>query len=230
MPRRALVVDDEPAVCQMIQDVMNSAGMSVLALTNSSEAAEYLRGEKFDVVLLDMRMPAPDGIEVARQARGSGFNHMTPIIMISDDQQLSAVSEGFQAGARFFLYKPVDRARLLYLIRASRGAIEQEQRRFQRIKHRAKVRLTSEKMEVMGETLDISLNGMLVEAARCIPRGTMVEVSLTLFPGTKPIEGSGLVMRTTDEKQMGIELNPLSRTESSRLQEFLLPLIAEEWP
>lgn len=228
MIRRALVVDDEPIVCQMIQDVMNSTGMSVLALTKSSEAADHLRDEKFDVVLLDMRMPAPDGIEVTRQTRGSGFNRLTPIIMLSDDQNLSAVSEGFQAGASFFLYKPIDKGRLLHLIRATRGAIEQEKRRFRRVAHRAKVELVSDKIRMQGETVNISLNGLLVEADSCLPRGSMVDVSLELSPGTKPIEGAGLVMRTVDEKQMGIEYNLLSRAESSRLQEFLLPLITNE--
>jgi DNA-binding response OmpR family regulator len=225
MQRRALVVDDEPAVCQLIQDVMNSAGINVLALTRSADAVSYLRDEKFDVVLLDLRMPPPDGIEVARQMRGSGFNRMTPIIMISDDQHLSAVSEGFDAGANFFLYKPIDKGRLLHLIRATRGAIEHEKRRFRRIRHRARVRLTSDNLELQGETVDISLNGMLVEAARCVPPGSMVEVSLELSPGSKPIVGLGLVMRTMGENQMGIEFNRLSRTESSRLQGFLLPLI-----
>jgi len=228
MRRRALVVDDEPAVCQLIHEVMNSVGMNVLALTESAEAAKYLRDEKFEVVLLDLRMPAPDGIEVARQTRGSGFNRMTPIIMISDDQNLSAVSEGFDAGANFFLYKPIDKGRLLHLIRATRGAIEHEKRRFRRVRHRAPVRLTWDKMEVQGETVDISLNGMLVKAARCVPSGSMVEVNLELSPGSKPIVGPATVMRTMGENQMGIEFTQLNKIESSRLQEFLLPLVTRD--
>ena len=228
MRRRALVVDDEPAVCQLIHEVMNSVGMNVLALTESAEAAKYLRDEKFEVVLLDLRMPAPDGIEVARQTRGSGFNRMTPIIMISDDQNLSAVSEGFDAGANFFLYKPIDKGRLLHLIRATRGAIEHEKRRFRRVRHRAPVRLTWDKMEVQGETVDISLNGMLVKAARCVPSGSMVEVNLELSPGSKPIVGPAAVMRTMGENQMGIEFTQLNKIESSRLQEFLLPLVTRD--
>jgi len=228
MRRRALVVDDEPAVCQLIHEVMNSVGMNVLALTESAEAAKYLRDEKFEVVLLDLRMPAPDGIEVARQTRGSGFNRMTPIIMISDDQNLSAVSEGFDAGANFFLYKPIDKGRLLHLIRATRGAIEHEKRRFRRVRHRAPVRLTWDKMEVQGETVDISLNGMLVKAARCVPSGSMVEVNLELSPGSKPIVGPAAVMRTMGENQMGIEFTQLNKIESSRLREFLLPLVTRD--
>jgi two-component system response regulator CpxR len=228
MQRRALVVDDDPAVCKMIHDVMNSVGMNVLALTKSADAANYLRDEKFDVVLLDMRMPAPDGTEVARQARGSGFNRMTPIIMISDDQNLSAVMEGFDAGANFFLYKPIDKGRLLHLIRATRGAIKHEQQRFRRVRHRATVRLTSDEMELHGETVDISLNGMLVEAVRCVPSGSMVEVNLELSPGSKPIVGPAMVMRTMGETQMGIEFSQLNKTDSGRLQEFLSPFIDKD--
>lgn len=164
---------------------------------------------------------------MARQTRGSGFNGKTPIIMISDDQHLSAVSEGFEAGASFFLYKPIDKGRLLQLIRASQGAIEQEKRRFRRIKHCAKVHLTSNRLEFDGETVDISMNGMLVKAAQCVPAGSAVGVKLDLMPGSKPFVGSGSVMRTFGENQMGIEFNLLSRAENGRLQELLLPLIIQ---
>ena len=68
MPRRALIVDDEPAVCQLIQGVLSSSGLDSLTLTKSADATGYLRDEKFDVVLLDFSMPAPSGIELAQQA------------------------------------------------------------------------------------------------------------------------------------------------------------------
>jgi PleD family two-component response regulator len=52
---------------------------------------------KFDVVLLDLHMPSPDGIELARQMRRTESNRVTPIILISDDQRPSAMSIGFEA-------------------------------------------------------------------------------------------------------------------------------------
>jgi hypothetical protein len=58
----------------------------------------------------------------------------------------------------------------------------------------------------------------------------MVEVNLQLSPGNKPIVGPGMVKRTMGENQMGIEFSPLNKTESSRLQEFLLPLIDQDEP
>ena len=227
MPRRALIVDDEPAVCQLIQGVLGSSGMDSLSLTKSADAAGYLQDEKFDVVLLDFAMPAPSGIELAQQARGSGFNQKTPIIMISDDQRPSAVSEGFDAGASFFLYKPIDITRLQRLIRVTQGAVEQEKRRFRRVKIRSKVRLGSEQGDIDCETVDLSLNGMMVHSQRTVPVGSHVRVSLEMPNGAKPILGTGSVMRSMGQHEMGIQFNLLRTDESGRLQEFLLPLIIE---
>jgi DNA-binding response OmpR family regulator len=227
MPRRALIVDDEPAVCQLIQGVLTSSGLDSLTLTKSADAAGYLRDEKFDVVLLDFAMPSPSGIELAQQARGSGFNQRTPIIMISDDQRPSAVSVGFDAGASFFLYKPIDMTRLQRLIRVTQGAVEQEKRRFRRVRVRSKVRLTSAHGELDCETIDLSLNGMMVQSPRTVPAGSRIRLTLDMPNGAKPLLGTGAVMRTVGEHQMGIQFNLLRTDESGRLQEFLLPLIIE---
>ena len=106
--KRALVVDDDPAACELIRDVLSGAGLQVAAQANGEAALELLRTEKFAVLLFDLRMPQPDGIALARLARAPGLNKMTPIILLSDDQSTAAVSEGFAAGASFFLYKPID--------------------------------------------------------------------------------------------------------------------------
>src|SRR5712664_4851958 len=99
MQRRGLVVDDEQVVCELIGKVLHSAGMEALTLTRSSEAPEIIDEGKFDMVFLDLHMPSPDGIELARQMRRTESNRLTPIILISDDQRPSAMSIGFEAGA-----------------------------------------------------------------------------------------------------------------------------------
>ena len=130
-------------------------------------------------------MPALDGIDLTRQVRGSGFNQMTPVIVVSEDQQTAAVSQAFEAGANFFLYKPVDKKRLLQLIRATQGSIENERRRFRRVPCRLKVRLTSDTAEVFGETVDVSLDGILVRAASSIPARSRVGVAVALIRLTR---------------------------------------------
>jgi CheY-like chemotaxis protein len=228
MQRRALVVDDDAAVCEFIRGVLGATGVEVLTLTNSAEAVAHMEREKFAVALFDLRMPSPDGAELTRISRAPGINQMTPIILVSDDQNLSAVSEGFSAGASFFLYKPIDKSRLLHLIGATQGAIEQEKRRFRRVELRSRVQLGFEHQEWEFETVDISLNGMLVAGPGSVPAGTTVRVNLHLAPDMKPIVGLGSVARVLGANQMGIQLNQLTMAESGRLQDFLLPLILQD--
>ncbi|MGH9716343.1 MAG: response regulator [Candidatus Acidiferrales bacterium] len=228
MRERALVVDDDRSVGDLARELLSATGVESLVLTDSAKAAKSLQEEKFAMVLLDLRMPPPDGIALVRQLRASGLNHMTPVILLSEDQSPSAVSEGFRAGASFFLYKPLDRSRLLKLITATHGAVEHERRRFRRVPLRSRVRLIVDRTEWEAETIDLSLNGMLVQAVSSIPAGSPVHVSLFVQPGQQPINGSGLVRRVLGGNRMGIQLNELVQAERRRLQEFLLPLIQEE--
>ena len=230
METRVLVVDDDAASCDFMKEVLiHATGMEVLALTESKAAAPLIADEKFAVILVDLQMPSPDGLELSRIARKNGVNQMTPIIMVSDDQSTSAISHGFAAGAHFFLYKPIDKARLLRLVRATAGAIEHERRRFRRVPLQARVRLQYDHSESEGETIDVSLNGMLVKMRAPLPSPLPVRVSL-YAPNNAgmPITGSGSVVRALSGNRFGIQLNRLAPTESSRLQEFLLPMIAQD--
>lgn len=228
MQRRGLIVDDEQVVCELIGKVLNSTGMEALTLTRSSEAPEILDEGKFDMVFLDLHMPAPDGIDLARQMRNSRFNRMTPIVMISDDQRPSALSVGFAAGASFFLYKPIDKDRLLKFVRATQGAMEHERRRTRRVPIQSKVRLKIGDEELVGETGDVSMSGLLVRAARVAPVGSSLRMSLQLSHRMRPMSASGSVVRILGGTQMGIRLHQLTFSDSERLQEFLLPLIPTE--
>lgn len=228
MQRRALVVDDEPATCELIQKVLYAAGVDALTLTRSGQAARYLEEGKFDLVFFDLHMSPPDGIDLSREMRRTGSNRSTPIILISDDQRPSAMSQGFQAGASFFLYKPIDKERLLKLVRATRGRADHERRQTRRVALHSRVRLRCGFEEINGETVDVSMNGILVRASKTIPAGSSVQVSMELAPRTKPLTGSGSVARIAGANQMGIHFDNLSLGESERLQEFLLPMIPPE--
>ncbi len=226
VPSRVLVVEDDPIVCAFIQEVLSSAEMEAHALTDSTQAAARLREEKFDAVFLDVRMPPPDGIELARQMRTSGLNRATPIVIITGEEDRGVMTRAFQAGANFFLYKPVDRTRLLQLIRVTQGSIQHERRRFRRVKVSCKVSIESGQDRLNGRTLDLSLNGMLVQVTRVLPVGSLVHVSLELSPATSSVRAAARVVRVVGDDCMGLQLENAGMAESERLQEFLLPLIS----
>jgi PleD family two-component response regulator len=88
-------------------------------------------------------MPAPDGAALARQIRASRVNASTVIVMITGEQDRKVMGRAFEAGVEFFLFKPVERNKLLKLIRATEGSIERELRRFTRVRLRSRVSLES---------------------------------------------------------------------------------------
>jgi len=224
--KRALIINDEPTLCTLIQDVLESADTEAVVLGESVHAEEHYHAEKFDVIFIGLSGPA-DGIELVKKIRKSGFNWKTPIIVISDDPSPGALPEGFAAGATFLVYKPIDRAHLNRLIRVTHGTIEHEIRRFRRVPVNVKVRVRSGSTELAGETLDLSLNGALISAPQTFPRGAAVEVSLYLSGEMNPIIGRGRVVRILNENQMAILLDYLPREGNGRLQEYLLPKIEE---
>src|ERR1051325_5616993 len=225
--RRVLIVDDEQAICELIEKTVSTAGMDALVLNNSSQAARALSAAKFDLVFLDFHMTAPDGVELARQVRQTRSNRMTPVVLISDDQRPSVVSVGFEAGASFMLYKPIDKERLQKILRATQTTVERERRRTRRVPVQNRVQLRSGAEQIEGETIDMSLSGMLVRAQRALAPGTRLHLSLHLSPGTKPLAGLGTVARLTSRNYMGIHLEQVDSKESERLEEFLLPLIPD---
>lgn len=230
MRTKVLIVDNESAMCQLMEAVLSSAGIEVETLTSSSAAAERLQQEKFDAVFLDVRMPSPDGFALSRQMRAAGFNLKTPIIMMTAGNDPAAMRQGFEAGASFFLFKPIDRGRLMRVLRATQGTIQRERRRFQRVAVRCKVAIHSDQKKLEGVTLDLSLNGLLALTTLALPVGSRGEVSLELAPDGPPVRAGGRVARVLGEDRMGIELDHISLAHSERLQEFLLPLIIEQCP
>jgi CheY-like chemotaxis protein len=172
-----------------------------------------------------MRMPPPDGAELARQVRATRVNASTVIVMITGEEDRTVMRRAFEAGVECFLFKPVERNKLLKLIRATEGPIERERRRFTRIRQRCKVSMESDKGRLEGTTLDLSLGGVLVQPDRTFPLNTLVRVSLELEAGTPPLRSDARVVRTVGTDCTGIQFERLGADESRRLQAFLLPLI-----
>jgi DNA-binding response OmpR family regulator len=224
---RALVVEDDPAMSVIIKAALGAAEIEPVILVTSAEALATFQHEKFDVILVDASGPTGQGGILAREIRKSGFNRSTPIIMISDDQRPAAVSEGFEAGASFFVYKPLDKARLMRLIRVTQGTIENEKRRFRRVAVRTAVRIQCAGRSAEGETIDLSLNGALVRTSSVFAPGSKVEAVFDLLPGTDPVAGRGSVTRIEEGNRMGIRFEGWPAAESGRLQEYLLHLIPE---
>jgi CheY-like chemotaxis protein len=224
VPQHALVVDDDLDTCKVIRAILRSADIEALISADSVHALELLRNQKFDAVFLDVNMPHPDGIELTRLIRASGRNQKTPVIIVTGEENPSVLGRGFEAGANFFLFKPINKESLLNLAHATHSAVQSEKRRYQRVVVSCKVQVLLDRDVIEGETIDASLNGLLVRAARTFAVGSHVSIRLFLSPGTRPIATGGTIVRLAGP-HMGIHLENIGNDASRRLQDFLLPLM-----
>jgi CheY-like chemotaxis protein len=220
-----LVVDDDAASCELISELLRSAGFEANPLTSSSEAAGRLSDEKFHAVFLDMRMPPPDGLELARHVRHSRINAPAVIVMITGENDHTLMKRAFEIGVQFFLFKPVERNKLLKLIRVAEHSIEQERRRFTRVPLQLPVSLQANDKQLEGVTVDISFDGMLVHSYLVFPAGTHIKLSLDLQNGSKSLQLEARVLRALGTERMAVQFKSANAAERTRLQEFLLPLI-----
>lgn len=113
-----LIVEDIIANQEIIRSLLEPAGCSVSAANNGKEALELLKGQIFDVVLMDIRMPILDGIETTEAIRKQAGPHQNvPIIALTADASAENNAQCLAAGADVFLTKPVIVSELFASIR-----------------------------------------------------------------------------------------------------------------
>ena len=110
-----LAVDDDPSVRQMIVDYLGDNEMRVTAIASGREIADVMARETIDLLVLDLRLPGEDGMQIARRLREeSGL----PIIMLTGRKDEADRVMGLELGADDYLTKPFSPRELLARIRA----------------------------------------------------------------------------------------------------------------
>ncbi len=107
-----LVVDDEPAIRQVLAAAISKAGYPVDTAGSAAEALAKIDATPFDVVLSDVFMPVTDGIELIRQARARG--HAATFIMVTAFASVDSAIEAIRAGAWDYITKPVRNEEILH--------------------------------------------------------------------------------------------------------------------
>jgi CheY-like chemotaxis protein len=108
-----LVIDDDPAVHEVVQRTLGREGFSVLGATSGAEGIATARAIRPAVILLDVMMPGQDGWQVLRALKGDATLADTPVVMatVLDERPLAE-----SLGAADYLIKPIDRDELRRVI------------------------------------------------------------------------------------------------------------------
>lgn len=113
-----LIVEDEPAIREMVAMALERADFSVVQASNAAEAEQRLADGLPDLIVLDWMMPGVSGIELARRLRRDDYTRQVPIIMLTARGEEDDLVRGFDAGADDYLTKPFSPRELIARIRA----------------------------------------------------------------------------------------------------------------
>ena len=109
---QVLVVDDEPAIRQVLSASIAKAGHTVDTAASAAEALARMETVPYDVVLSDVFMPITDGIELLKQARSRG--HAATFIMVTAFASVDSAIDAIRAGAWDYITKPVRHEEILH--------------------------------------------------------------------------------------------------------------------
>ena len=107
-----LVVDDEPAIRQVLVSHLRKAGYAVEQAGDGETAMEKLSNGDVDIALCDIKLPGMSGIDVLRQARVSGID--TAFIMMTAFASVDTAIEAIKAGAADYMIKPLNNEELMH--------------------------------------------------------------------------------------------------------------------
>ncbi len=111
-----LVVDDEPDIRELVQEILQDEGYEVEIAENGQQAREMVQKRTPDLVLLDIWMPDIDGISLLKEWYESDDTSRFPVIMMSGHGTVETAVEATRLGAYDFLEKPLSLAKLLLTV------------------------------------------------------------------------------------------------------------------
>jgi DNA-binding NtrC family response regulator len=143
--RQILVVDDEPDIRNLVQEILEDEGFSVNVAENATEARQEIESFKPDLILLDIWMPDVDGITLLKEWKEN--DHVAaPVIMMSGHGNVETAVEATRHGAYDFIEKPLSISKLLLTIKHAFETTSLKQENLQ-LHH-----ISSSKLEPIGKS------------------------------------------------------------------------------
>jgi len=181
MPKsRILVIDDEAAIRDSLKMTLEYEGYEVLGAATGQEGLALAEREAPDLVLLDVKMPGMDGIEVLDRLRS--MNEALPVVVVSGHGSISTAVEATKKGAFDFIEKPFASDRVLVSLR---NALDHRQLRDE---NRSLKKAVEVRHQMVGEST--ALKDVMASVARAAPTNATV-----LIQGESGV-GKELVART----------------------------------
>jgi two-component system cell cycle response regulator DivK len=117
MKKRILVVEDQDDNRRIMRDLLTSAGFDLIEATNGEEGVRMAKGDRPDLILMDIQMPVLDGYAATRRIKALPELRDTPIIVVTSYALSGDDVKAREAGADDYVSKPFSPRELLAKIR-----------------------------------------------------------------------------------------------------------------
>lgn len=105
---KILVVEDHPLNLQLVRDLLENAGFDVLHASTGEEALLAARSERPDLILMDVRLPDMDGLEVTRLLKEAPETRDLPIVVLTAFAMRADAESAYGHGCDGFMTKPIN--------------------------------------------------------------------------------------------------------------------------
>lgn len=104
MSDKVLIVDDDPAICKLLEKVMHSNDLETTVAASGADALSLIRSHSFDIILMDVMLGDMEGFEVIKKIRSQGIS--TPVMIVSGRNEDYDSLYGLSLGADDYITKP----------------------------------------------------------------------------------------------------------------------------
>jgi len=121
MPKKVLIVDDEPGIIVALQFLMEQNGYATMVAFSGEEAMEAVARHRPNLILLDIMLPVVDGFEVCQRVRENPEWNDIRIVLVTALGSEANVTKGLDLGADAYITKPFSNADLVAKVRELLG-------------------------------------------------------------------------------------------------------------
>ena len=114
-----MVVEDDPLNQKIVANILKNKGYRILAATDGEQCLKMVQQQVPHLILMDINMPALDGIETCRRLKLDGSTRGIPVIFVTGSTDDKTLEAAFNAGGTDYVRKPVSRVELLVRVRSA---------------------------------------------------------------------------------------------------------------
>jgi CheY-like chemotaxis protein/Tfp pilus assembly protein PilZ len=221
---RMLSIDDKTLTTDLDRAGYRKMGVLVKAAANFEEAVGYLEAGNIDLIVINMDYARIDAPTITKHFKSHAEYNEIPVVVTSVQTAARVRKAALEAGADLFVEQPLPRQ---YFIEKLKKLLEQSTRTDERVDFGGNVEFsfanTSDKCPIG----DLSSSGILLSTTSEIPDGTEVEVSFDIPGYKKPIQATGVVVRTIRSKDpsrksgVGVRFQQFQGDSEKRLEKYI---------